>query len=166
LRKIEAKFRRCTSGSRSDESMEQLKQENACLRKTLDEVCRQQGAPSDSQSNQVLLERILALETIREKNAQQILERDQEIINLWHLLRSDRDEVVLSLYGELKQMKADAEKRERLFQSLTLETEEMKKRLEASSAKCQVLDNTSPTGTADVHDATRDFTSIQEQLKD
>ncbi|XP_053336301.1 centrosomal protein of 55 kDa-like isoform X1 [Clarias gariepinus] len=165
FRKIESKFRRCTSSSRSDENMDKLKQENACLRKTLDEVFRQQGAPSDSQSNQVLLERILALETIREKNSQQILERDQEIIHLWHLLRSDRDEVVLGLYGELKQMKADAAKREKLFQSLTQETEEMKKRLEAS-AKCQILENTSPAGTADAHVATRDFTLIEEQLKD
>ncbi|MCI4394928.1 hypothetical protein PGIGA_G00174450 [Pangasianodon gigas] len=160
-----SKFSR-KSSSHSEEEMNKVKEENAYLRKTLEEVCRQKEAPSDSQNNHCFLERILALETLREKNSQQILAKDQEIASLRQLLRSDSAEVVTSLHAQLNQQRADAEMRERLFQALKQETEELKNKLAAVSAKCQVLENTGKSGTADGHAATGNSTLIEEQLKD
>lgn len=93
-----------------------------------------------------LLKRILALETLRENNSQQILARDQEITSLRQLLQSDSTEVVTSLHAQLNQLRADAGMRERLFQSLKQETEELKNNLAAVSTKCQDLQNTSNVG--------------------
>ncbi|KAG7314066.1 hypothetical protein KOW79_022562 [Hemibagrus wyckioides] len=119
------------SRSFSDGDIDQLRKEKAHLRNTLDEVSDQQGAPPHSQDTQVYLERILALETLRERNSQQILAKDQEIASLWQMLRSDSAEVVSSLQNQVRQLRAEAEVRETLFQSLQQETEEMKEKLEA-----------------------------------
>uniref|UniRef100_A0A3B4DEV6 TSG101 and ALIX binding domain-containing protein n=1 Tax=Pygocentrus nattereri TaxID=42514 RepID=A0A3B4DEV6_PYGNA len=118
----------------------QLREENADLKKTLDELGRQKGAPSDSE-NSKLLERILALETLREKNSQQILSRDQEIASLRQQLRPDTAEVVAGLQAQLNQQRHESEMREKLFQSLKQETEEVKNKLAAVSAKCQDLES-------------------------
>ncbi|KAK3523327.1 hypothetical protein QTP86_029492 [Hemibagrus guttatus] len=125
------------SRSLSDGEINQLREENAHLRKRLDEISHKQGAPPDSQHTQLYLERILALETLREKNSQQILAKDQEIASLWQMLRSNSAEVVTSLHDQLTQLRAEAEMRETLFQSLQQKTEEVKEKLEA------VLENTS-----------------------
>ncbi|XP_058240679.1 centrosomal protein of 55 kDa-like [Hemibagrus wyckioides] len=147
------------SRSFSDGDIDQLRKEKAHLRNTLDEVSDQQGAPPHSQDTQVYLERILALETLRERNSQQILAKDQEIASLWQMLRSDSAEVVSSLQNQVRQLRAEAEVRETLFQSLQQETEEMKEKLEA------VLGNASKS-TADGRTATGNSTLMQEQLID
>uniref|UniRef100_A0A4W4EP80 TSG101 and ALIX binding domain-containing protein n=1 Tax=Electrophorus electricus TaxID=8005 RepID=A0A4W4EP80_ELEEL len=118
------------------------RKENAYMKKSLDELSRHKGAPSDSENNQLLLERILALETLREKNSQQILSKDQEIAALRQHLCSDSAEIVTRLQAQLTQQKLDAEMRENLFQSLKQETEELKTNLVVISAKCQDLENT------------------------
>ncbi|KAL7841842.1 hypothetical protein SRHO_G00255330 [Serrasalmus rhombeus] len=146
----------------------QLREENADLKKTLDELGRQKGAPSDSE-NSKLLERILALETLREKNSQQILSRDQEIASLRQQLRPDTAEVVAGLQAQLNQQWHESEMREKLFQSLKQETEEVKNKLAAVSAKCQDLESRqeqAESGTADGQTTTRDASVIQEHLKD
>ncbi|XP_036439331.1 centrosomal protein of 55 kDa-like [Colossoma macropomum] len=145
----------------SERIISQLREESAYLKKTLDELGHQKGAPSDSENNK-LLERILALETLREKNSQQILSRDQEIAALRQQLRPDTAEVVAGLQAQLNQQRQESETRERLFHSLKQETEEVKNKLAAVSAKCQDLENRQEQAET----TTRDAAVIQEHLKD
>ncbi|XP_026880769.2 centrosomal protein of 55 kDa-like [Electrophorus electricus] len=145
------------------------RKENAYMKKSLDELSRHKGAPSDSENNQLLLERILALETLREKNSQQILSKDQEIAALRQHLCSDSAEIVTRLQAQLTQQKLDAEMRENLFQSLKQETEELKTNLVVISAKCQDLENTVETakgGSAGWLPANRHVAVMEEHLKD
>ncbi|XP_027030321.1 centrosomal protein of 55 kDa-like isoform X1 [Tachysurus fulvidraco] len=116
------------SRSYSEGDINKRREENTSLRKTPDEVSDHKGAPSVFQENHVYLERILSLETLREKNSQQILARDQEIAYLWQMLRS---ETVTSLHTQIIQLRAEAEIRETLYHSLKQETEEVKKKVEA-----------------------------------
>ncbi|XP_072526170.1 centrosomal protein of 55 kDa-like [Salminus brasiliensis] len=157
------------SSPQSESELSKLRKENAYLKKTLEELACQKGEPSDSENNKLLLERILALETLREKNSQQILSRDQEIASLRQQLRSDSDEAVVGLEAQLNQQRLEAEMRERLFQRLKLETEDVKNKLAAVSAKCQDLENRecpAKSGTTDGPSTTRDAAVIQEHLKD
>ncbi|XP_062864676.1 centrosomal protein of 55 kDa-like isoform X2 [Trichomycterus rosablanca] len=116
-----------------------LRQENVNLRKVLDELSSQMCKPYDSENNNVLLKRILALETLREENSQLILARDQEIASLRQQLWSNSSDIVASLHAQLKQQREDAETKERHFQSLKQETETVKNKLVAVSTKCQNL---------------------------
>ncbi|XP_076867542.1 centrosomal protein of 55 kDa-like isoform X2 [Brachyhypopomus gauderio] len=152
---------RCPNPQIENEIMK-LRKENAYLKMSLDELSRQKGAPWESENNTVLLERILALETLKERNSQQILARDQEIASLREQLCSDNAEVVASLQAQLNQQKLDAGMRENLFQSLKQETDELKTKLVVMSAKCQE-NTTEPTkdGSTD-----RNVAVIQEHLKD
>lgn len=44
------------ASSKTDMEINKLKKENAFLRKSLDELARKKGEPSDSENNQLLLE--------------------------------------------------------------------------------------------------------------
>ncbi|XP_062864673.1 centrosomal protein of 55 kDa-like isoform X1 [Trichomycterus rosablanca] len=144
-----------------------LRQENVNLRKVLDELSSQMCKPYDSENNNVLLKRILALETLREENSQLILARDQEIASLRQQLWSNSSDIVASLHAQLKQQREDAETKERHFQSLKQETETVKNKLVAVSTKCQNLQirenqSINVNGPAD----SRNTALIQDQLKD
>ncbi|KAL6466379.1 hypothetical protein MHYP_G00241830 [Metynnis hypsauchen] len=143
-----SKFSRGKTGEKSpspqtQREIAQLREENAYLKKTLDELGRQKGAPSDSENNK-------------------LLERRQQ-------LRPDTAEVMAGLQARLNQQRHESETREKLFQSLKQETEEVKNKLAAVSAKCQDLENRqeqAESGTADGQTTTRDASVIQEHLKD
>ncbi|KAG7492786.1 hypothetical protein MATL_G00017910 [Megalops atlanticus] len=128
------------TGSKADVEVEKLKKENALLKKTLDEMANRKGKLTDSDKNK-LLERILSLETLREKNSQQLLAKDQEIAKLRQQLRSEGGEIVASLQSQLDQKTKEAERREKLVQSLSEETKNVKNKLVAVSARCQELEN-------------------------
>ncbi|XP_066517363.1 centrosomal protein of 55 kDa-like [Hoplias malabaricus] len=153
------------SSPQLENEVSKLRKENAYLKETLDELARQKGEPSDFENNKGLLERILTLETLREKNSQQILSRDQEIVSLRQQLRPDRDNVVASLQAQLNQRRLESEVREKLFQGLKRETEEVKNKLAAVSAKYQEL-QCRESRITDGRTASRDATVIQEHLKD
>ncbi len=93
------------------------------------------------------LQRIVSLETLREKNSQQLMTKDQEIASLRLQLRSAQGEVVASLHSQLDEKKREAEQREKLFQSLTVETENLKNRLASVTERCQALEKKEPTAT-------------------
>lgn len=100
----------------------------------------------------LFFQRIVSLETLREKNSQQLLAKDQEIASLRQQLRSAQGEVVASLHTQLDEKKREAEQREKLFQSLTLETENLKNRLASVTERCQALEKRDPS--AQVREAT------------
>lgn len=60
--------------------------------------------------------------------------------------------MVASLHTQLDEKKKEAEQREKLFQSLTLETENLKNRLASVTERCQALEKRDPA--AQVTEAT------------
>ncbi|KAK7919586.1 hypothetical protein WMY93_010870 [Mugilogobius chulae] len=74
-------FKSSSSSSKNEAELERVKKENAHLRKKIDELAKRHIRPPDSDKNK-LLERILSLETLRERNNQQLLVKEQELETL------------------------------------------------------------------------------------
>ncbi|KAJ8406814.1 hypothetical protein AAFF_G00297300 [Aldrovandia affinis] len=75
------------TGSKSEMELDKLKRENAVLKKTLAELSsRKPKAPHSEEGK--LLEKILSLETLRERNSQQLLAKDQEMAKLRQQLQT------------------------------------------------------------------------------
>ncbi|XP_041939427.1 centrosomal protein of 55 kDa [Alosa sapidissima] len=152
-----------SNGSKMELELDKLRRENAHLKKNLDEMSRRHGHGKHPDSDKTkLLERIVSLETLRERNSQQLLSKDQEIATLRQQLRSAQGEVVASLHSQLDEKKKEAEQREKLFQSLTVETENLKNRLASVTERCQALEKRDPAAQVQ----TGDVAVIQDQLRD
>uniref|UniRef100_A0A8C6SX64 Centrosomal protein 55 like n=1 Tax=Neogobius melanostomus TaxID=47308 RepID=A0A8C6SX64_9GOBI len=104
--------------------------------------------------------RILSLETLRERNNQQLLVREQELETLRQQLTARGGEVVASLQAQLEQRRKDAEQRDALFQSLSQESENLKNKLASVSAHCQSLE------TQKGQTPSTDMALVQDQLRD
>ncbi|XP_053481875.1 centrosomal protein of 55 kDa-like [Ictalurus furcatus] len=93
-----------SSGSKAvGAELEKLKKEKAQLKMTLDEMSKQNGRhhPAHPDSDKAkLLERILSL---RERNTQQLLTKEQEISIMRQQLQAEGGEVVASLQNQLDQ---------------------------------------------------------------
>ncbi|CAH2322355.1 Hypothetical predicted protein [Pelobates cultripes] len=92
-----------TGPTKPDPEMEKLKKENAALKKTLDEMSKSKGKMSDVEKKK-LLEKILELETLKVKNAQEITKQYQEIENLKHALKSKLNDQVSTAETDAKTM--------------------------------------------------------------
>lgn len=90
-----------------------------------------------------LSQRILSLETLRERNTQQLLAKEQEISTMRQQLRAEGGELVASLQNQLDKKTQEAEQRQKLFQNLSQETEDLKNKLIAVTEKCQTLEKRS-----------------------
>ncbi|XP_045065634.1 centrosomal protein of 55 kDa [Coregonus clupeaformis] len=151
-----------SSGSKQAEvEMDRLRKENAHLKLKMDEISKRTARPPDSDKSK-LLERILSLETLRERNTQQLLAKDKELETLRQHLRSSGGEVVASLQAQLDQGRRAAEHREKLFHSLSEETGNLKNKLVAVSARCQALEKQGP----DVQVPTGEVAVVQDHLRD
>uniref|UniRef100_A0A3B5LCD4 Centrosomal protein 55 like n=1 Tax=Xiphophorus couchianus TaxID=32473 RepID=A0A3B5LCD4_9TELE len=148
-------FRSNNSGSKAEAELEKVRKENAHLRKKIDEQAKRHIKSPDSDKGK-LLERILSLETLRERNNQQLLVKEQELESLRQQLSAKGGEVVASLQAQLEQRRRDAEQRDGVFQSLSQETENLKNKLATVSARCQSLEK----------QATVELVQMQDQLKD
>ncbi|XP_036428062.1 centrosomal protein of 55 kDa [Colossoma macropomum] len=154
------------SGSKSMEAeLEKVKKENAQLKKTLDEMSKRNGkhplTRRDSDKAK-LLERIVSLETLRETNAQQLLAKEQEIAILRQQLRTESGEVVASLQDQLELKKKEAEQKDKVFQALLQETEELKNKLVTVTQRSQALQKSS----TELQVSSSEITMVQEQLRD
>lgn len=69
-----------------------------------------------------------------------MLSKDEEIASLRRHLRVTGGETVAHLQAQIDHYHKEAEQRERLFQSLQAETEDIKNKLVAVSTKCQELE--------------------------
>ncbi|KAJ8365690.1 hypothetical protein SKAU_G00145210 [Synaphobranchus kaupii] len=134
------KFGLKLTGPKAEIELDKLRKENAFLKKTLAEMSNKKSKVPDSDESK-LLERILSLETLRERNSQQLLAKDQEIVKLRQQLQAKGGEIVASLQSQLEQKAKEAERREKLMQSLSEETKNMKNKLVAISTRCQELEN-------------------------
>uniref|UniRef100_A0A3Q3WLN6 TSG101 and ALIX binding domain-containing protein n=1 Tax=Mola mola TaxID=94237 RepID=A0A3Q3WLN6_MOLML len=132
-------FKSSSSASKAEAELEKVRKENAHLRRKIDEVAKRHIKPPDSDKSK-LLERILSLETLRERNNQQLLVKEQEMETLRQQLTARGGEVVASLQAQLEQRRKDAEQRDLLFHNLSQETENLKNQLATVSAHCQSLE--------------------------
>ncbi|KAM9561548.1 centrosomal protein of 55 kDa-like isoform 1-T2 [Salvelinus alpinus] len=132
-----------SSSKQADMEMDRLRKENNHMKKMMDEISKRTARPPDLDKSK-LLERILSLETLRERNTQQLLAKDKEVETLRQQLSSSGGEVVASLQSQLDQGRREAEHREKLFQSLSEETGNLKNKLVAVSARCQELEEQFP----------------------
>ncbi|XP_056153682.1 centrosomal protein of 55 kDa [Lampris incognitus] len=155
-------FKSRSSPSGVEMELERVRHENAQLRKKMDELAKRQiKAPSSDKGK--LLERILSLETMRERNNQQLLVKEQELEALRRQLAAKGGEVVASLQAQLEQRKQEVEQKDRLFQTLSEETGNLKDKLAAVSARCKALE-AQHTQNGQVPQG--DLASVQDQLRD
>ncbi|XP_071317927.1 centrosomal protein of 55 kDa [Trachinotus anak] len=152
-------FKSSSSASKAEAELEKVRKENAHLRRKIDELAKRHIKPPDSDKSK-LLERILSLETLRERNNQQLLVKEQELETMRQQLSARGGEVVASLQAQLEQRRKEAEQRDVLFQSLSQETENVKNELATVSARCQSLE----TQNGQVPPA--DLALVQDQLRD
>ncbi|CAL8308879.1 unnamed protein product [Boreogadus saida] len=146
----------------AEADLERVRKENAHLRRKMDELTKRHVKPPD-QDKSKLLERIISLETLRERNNQQLLVREQEMEVLRQQLTARGGEVVASLQAQLEQRRRDAEQRERAFQSLTAEAEDLRRRMAATAARCLSLEaQTAQIGAA----PSGDLAVVNDQLRD
>ncbi|XP_030060677.1 centrosomal protein of 55 kDa isoform X2 [Microcaecilia unicolor] len=153
-----------SGASKLDTDLEKLWKENAALKKTMEKVTKGNGKVTDSERNR-FLEKILVLETLKEKNSQQLAEKDKEI----QRLKSQPN--VEALRCHLEEKTQEAEKREQLYKSLSKETESLKKQLFEITDKCKELENRDPAcqasqGTSLSTESSGDLNALGDQLKD
>ncbi|XP_053270432.1 centrosomal protein of 55 kDa isoform X2 [Pleuronectes platessa] len=154
-------FKSSSSSSKAEAELEKVRKENAHLRRKIDEVAKRHVRPPDS-DNSKLLERILNLETLRERNNQQLLVKEQDLETLRQQLSARGGEVVASLQAQLEQRRKEAERRDTLFQSMSQETENLKNKLTSVTARCQSLETQVTNGQA----PPADLALVQDQLRD
>lgn len=151
-----------SSSPKPEVELDRVRKENAHLRKKIDELTKRHIRPPESDKSK-LLERILSLETLRERNNQQLLVKEQELETLRQQLTARGGEVVASLQAQLEQRRREAEQRDALFQSVSQEKENLRNKLATVSAQCQSLE----TQVAQKGDsASTDMALVQDQLRD
>ncbi|XP_054624992.1 centrosomal protein of 55 kDa [Dunckerocampus dactyliophorus] len=151
-------FKSGSSSSKAEAEVERVRRENAHLRKKIDELAKRHIRPPDSDKSK-LLERIVSLETLRERHNQQLLVKEQELEVVRQQLKAEGGEVVAAL---LDQRRKDAEQREVQFQNLSQETENLKNKLATVSARCQSLETQPGNGQT----PPADLALVQDQLRD
>ncbi|XP_025922475.1 centrosomal protein of 55 kDa isoform X2 [Apteryx rowi] len=161
-----------SGSSRSENELEKCKKENAALRKSMEEIVKGKSKMTDPERNR-LLEKILSLETEKEKNSHILGLKDKEIQNLKDKLKSkNKSSEVSSLLGQLEEKTKEAERREQLLNSLSEEMDRLKCNLATVTAKCSELENRASTFQASqeaVTDSTgspANLNEVEKQLKD
>ncbi|XP_057682922.1 centrosomal protein of 55 kDa [Corythoichthys intestinalis] len=154
-------FKSGGSSSKAEAEMERVRKENAHLKKKIDELAKRHIRPPDSEKSK-LLERIVSLETLRERNNQQLLLKEQELETVRRQLTAKGGEVVAALQSQLDERRKDAEQRDQHFQNLSQETENLKNKLATVSARCQSLESQATNGQA----SSTELALVQDQLRD
>ncbi|XP_009700533.1 PREDICTED: centrosomal protein of 55 kDa [Cariama cristata] len=134
-----------SGSSRPESDLEKYKQENAAVRKSMEEVIKGKSKMTDPERNG-LLEKILYLEKEKEKHNHLLGEKDKEIQNLKDKLRSKKKSSEVSLLqSQLEEKTKEAERREQLLCSLSEEMNRLKCNLATVTAKCSKVENRAGT---------------------
>ncbi|XP_074855670.1 centrosomal protein of 55 kDa isoform X2 [Carettochelys insculpta] len=134
-----------SGNSKSETELEKYKRENAALKKSMEEIIKGKNKMTDTERNR-LLEKILALETEKEKYICHLGEKEKEIQNLKDKLKTrNKSSDVMSLLGQLEEKTKEAARREQLLNSLSEETDHLKHNLSAVTARCSELENITRT---------------------
>ncbi|XP_037761029.1 centrosomal protein of 55 kDa isoform X1 [Chelonia mydas] len=130
-----------SSNSKSETELEKYKRENAALKKSMEEIIKGKSKMTDTERNR-LLEKILALETEKEKYICRLEEKEKEIQSLQDKLKTrNKSSDVTSLLDQLEEKTKEAERREQLLNSLSEEMDRLKHNLSTVTARCSELEN-------------------------
>ncbi|NXJ15600.1 CEP55 protein, partial [Odontophorus gujanensis] len=161
-----------SGSSRLESDVEKYKQENAALRKALEEVTEGKGRAADPEHSR-LLEKILCLEKEKEKYNHLLGEKDKEIQNLRDRLKSKKkSSEVSSLHSRLEEKTKEAERREQLICSLSEEINQLKCNLFTITEKCSEIENRTGDSQASQEAVTNspgsstNLSEVEKQLKD
>lgn len=161
-----------SGSSRPESELEKYKQENAALRKSLEEATKGKGRAEDPERIR-LLEKILCLEKEKEKYNHLLGEKDKEIQNLRDRLKSkNKNSEVSSLHSQLEEKTKEAERREQLLSSLSEEMNRLKCNLSTITAKCSEIESRTGSSQAFQEAVTNspgsstNLSEVEKQLKD
>ncbi|XP_052533164.1 centrosomal protein of 55 kDa isoform X1 [Tympanuchus pallidicinctus] len=161
-----------SGSSRLESDLEKYKQENAALRKSLEEIAKGKGRAEEPERSR-LLEKILCLEKEKEKYNHLLGEKDKEIQNLRDRLQSkNKNSEVSLLHSQLEEKMKEAERRELLLSSLSEEMNQLKCNLSTITVKCSEIENR--TGSSQASQETvincpgspTNLSEVEKQLKD
>ncbi|XP_078079659.1 centrosomal protein of 55 kDa [Mustelus asterias] len=149
------------TASRSESDTDKVQKENALLRRTLEELSK--GQTWERERNR-LLEKILTLETIKQKQIQELERKDRQIQTMKDQPSKSGGNEVNALRCQLADKNNDLRKKEQLFKSLSEETENLKNKLSAITLKCKELESNVPTQSQS--GSSHEVGTLQAQLKD
>ncbi|EDM13206.1 centrosomal protein 55 [Rattus norvegicus] len=139
---IKSKWGSRPSSSKSDTALEKFKGEIAAFKTSLDEITNGKGKVANKDRSK-LLEKIQVLEAEREKNVYYLMEKDKEIQRLKDHLRSRYSSS--SLLEQLEEKTKECEKKQQLLESLSRETDILKKQLSATTKRLSELESKAST---------------------
>ncbi|XP_031246071.1 centrosomal protein of 55 kDa isoform X2 [Mastomys coucha] len=139
---IKSKWGSRPSSSKSDTALEKFKGEISAFKTSLDEITSGKGKVADKDRSR-LLEKIQVLEAEREKNVYYLLEKDKEIQRLKDHLQSRYSSS--SLLEQLEEKTKECEKKQQLLESLSKETDVLKKQLSATTKRLSELESKAST---------------------
>ncbi|XP_051002363.1 centrosomal protein of 55 kDa [Acomys russatus] len=138
---IKSKWGSRPSSSKSDTALEKFKGEIAAFKTSLDELTSGKGRATDEDRRR-LLEKIQVLEAEREKNVYHLTEKDKEIQRLREQLKARHGS---SLLEQLEEKTKECQKKQQLLESLSKETDVLKKQLSATTKRLSDLENKAST---------------------
>ncbi|XP_043568405.1 centrosomal protein of 55 kDa [Chiloscyllium plagiosum] len=150
--------------SRSESDTDKVRKENALLKKSLEELSK--GQTWERERNR-LLEKILALETTKQKQIQELEQKDRQLQTMKDQLSKSGSNEVNALRRMLEDKNNDIKKKEQLFKSLSEETENLKNKLSAITLKCKELEISVPNLLPQCQSgSSHEMGTLQAQLKD
>ncbi|XP_072335171.1 centrosomal protein of 55 kDa isoform X1 [Scyliorhinus torazame] len=129
------------AASRSESDTDKVRKENMILKRSLEELTK--GQTWERERNR-LLEKILALETTKQKQIQELEQKDRQLQTMRDQRSKSGGSEVNALRSQLADKNNDIRKNEQLFKSLSGETENLKNKLSAITLKCKELENNIP----------------------
>nr|XP_006976699.2 centrosomal protein of 55 kDa isoform X1 [Peromyscus maniculatus bairdii]XP_015851037.2 centrosomal protein of 55 kDa isoform X1 [Peromyscus maniculatus bairdii]XP_015851043.2 centrosomal protein of 55 kDa isoform X1 [Peromyscus maniculatus bairdii]XP_042118990.1 centrosomal protein of 55 kDa isoform X1 [Peromyscus maniculatus bairdii]XP_042118992.1 centrosomal protein of 55 kDa isoform X1 [Peromyscus maniculatus bairdii]XP_042118995.1 centrosomal protein of 55 kDa isoform X1 [Peromyscus ma len=135
---IKSKWGSRPSSSKSDTALEKFKGEIAAFKTSLDEITSGKGKVPDKDKCR-LLEKIQVLEAEREKNVYYLTEKDREIQRLKDQLKARYSSS--SLLEQLEEKAKECDKKQQLLESLSKETDVLKKQLSATTKRLSELED-------------------------
>uniref|UniRef100_A0A8C8VJ07 Centrosomal protein 55 n=1 Tax=Pelusios castaneus TaxID=367368 RepID=A0A8C8VJ07_9SAUR len=134
-----------SGNSKSETELEKYKRENAALKKSMEEIIKGKSKMTDAERSR-LLEKILALETEKEKYICQCGEKEKEIQSLKDkLMARNKSNDATSLLHQLEEKRKEAERREQLLSALSEEMDHLKYNLSTVTARCSELESRAST---------------------
>ncbi|XP_041064991.1 centrosomal protein of 55 kDa isoform X1 [Carcharodon carcharias] len=152
------------AASRSESDTDRLRKENAQLKRSLEELSK--GQTWERERNR-LLEKILALETTKQKHIQELEQKDRQLQTMKDQPLKPGGNEMNALRSQLADKNNDIKRKEQLFKSLSEETENLKNKLSAITLKCKELESNVPTLLPQSQSgSSHEMGTLQAQLKD
>ncbi|XP_055986378.1 centrosomal protein of 55 kDa [Sorex fumeus] len=139
---IKGKWGSKSNNSRSETTLETFRGEITSLKTSVDEITNGKEKPMEKERHR-FLEKIRVLEAEREKNVFHLAEKDKEIQRLRDQVKAKYSST--ALLEQLEEKTKEGERREQLLNSLSEETDVLKKQLSATTAKLAEFESKAST---------------------